>query len=90
MYGQIIKKHKYKPCHGPDVSSLQSQRGALLVLSNIIAAARLIYSCSLCSVAPTPGLHWAGSGGAEPYARDGHDPSSTRCEPSRGNPKSPL
>lgn len=92
MYGQIIKKHKYKPFHGPDVSSPQSQGGALLALSNVTAAARLIYSGSLCSVVPTMGLRGVGSSEGETRARGGRRivPSSTRYNPSRGNPKSPL
>lgn len=71
MYRQIIKKHKYKPCHRPDVSSPQSQGGALLALSNVIAAARLIYSSSLCSVVPTMGLHGAGSSEGEQGMEEG-------------------
>lgn len=66
MYGQITKKHKYKPCHRAGVSRLQSQRGALLALSDVIAAAGLIYSSSLCI---------AGSGGGEALTRDRPSPS---------------
>ena len=62
MYGQTTKKHKYKPCHRLGISRQQSQRGALLALSDVIAAARLIYSSSLCI---------AGSCRGEALARDG-------------------
>lgn len=60
---------KHQPCLGPDLSSVQSQRGALLVLSDFVAAARLIYSSSLCSVAPTQGLCGAESSGKQGMVR---------------------